>query len=199
MTQRSALLITAGLTTFVLIVLGGLGAYLAQPPAAPAPAPAAATDAAPPNSGSADPVATQAAVYQQALQDARTQLDEANRRLAAANAQLRLAQTPTAPPPPVASTAAPAAPTDAVSAPAAAQAALALAPGATLTSRPEVVSYRGTAAYEVRLDRGTVYVDAGSGQILYNGVAPAVQAPAPVAGQAPTGYDQENDAGGGDN
>lgn len=49
--------------------------------------------------------------------------------------------------------------------------ALNVAPGATLARVPEAVSFQGTAAYEVQLDRGTVYVDANSGQVLYNGAA----------------------------
>jgi hypothetical protein len=37
---------------------------------------------------------------------------------------------------------------------------------------PELVSFQGAVAYEVVLDRGTLYVHANSGQILYNGTAP---------------------------
>lgn len=35
----------------------------------------------------------------------------------------------------------------------------------------ELVDFQGAVAYEVTLDRGTVYVDAGSGQVLHNGAA----------------------------
>jgi D-alanyl-D-alanine carboxypeptidase len=44
-------------------------------------------------------------------------------------------------------------------------------PGATLTNTPDLVSFQGTVAYEVILNQGTIYVDANTGQVLYNGVA----------------------------
>jgi len=40
---------------------------------------------------------------------------------------------------------------------------------------PELVSYEGTPAYEVRLDRGLIYLDAQSGAVLHNGAVPAAQ------------------------
>jgi len=43
-----------------------------------------------------------------------------------------------------------------------------------LLATPELVSFQGTVAYEVHLDRGLVYVDATTGNVLYNGV-PAQQ------------------------
>jgi uncharacterized membrane protein YkoI len=76
---------------------------------------------------------------------------------------------PTATPAPV-----PPAPAYAISADAASRLALSAAPGATLSRAPELVSFQGVVAYEVLLDRGAVYVDANSGQILYNGAAIAV-------------------------
>ena len=67
---------------------------------------------------------------------------------------------------------APAAPAFAVSADQAAGIALGVAaPGANLTKTPELVSFQGTPAYEVILDKGTVYVDAQSGAVLANGAA----------------------------
>ena len=38
--------------------------------------------------------------------------------------------------------------------------------GAKLIHAPELVNYQGQVAYEVQLDRGTVYVDANSGRVL---------------------------------
>ncbi len=61
--------------------------------------------------------------------------------------------------------------TYAVSADDAVNTALANAPGATLVQPPRLVNINGTVAYEVALDRGYVYIDAGSGQVLYNGTA----------------------------
>lgn len=42
-------------------------------------------------------------------------------------------------------------------------------PGATPAGAPELVSLEGTLAYEVRLDRGPVYLDANSGRLLQDG------------------------------
>lgn len=207
MTQRTALLIAAGLTAFFLIAVGGLSAYLLQLQAAPglastsSPAPIVA-ELVPAGSGgeAAGPTLSpdQAAVYQQALQEARARLEEANARLAAANDQIRLAQEQAAPPtalpapPPTAPAADPAPPTAPPADPAppllispdrAALVALSVAPNATLSGMPDLVSYKGRTAYEVVLDRGSVYVDAVSGRILYNGVAPAPAAAPPAVGR----------------
>jgi uncharacterized membrane protein YkoI len=38
-------------------------------------------------------------------------------------------------------------------------------------SDPELVNYNGTVAYEVKFKNGTIYVDATSGQILFNGLS----------------------------
>ncbi len=56
-----------------------------------------------------------------------------------------------------------------VSAAQAEQIALNVVPNGTLTRTPELVSYQGTPAYEVILNQGTLYVDANTGRILYNG------------------------------
>ena len=47
--------------------------------------------------------------------------------------------------------------------------ALSSVPGASLLQQPRLVNLQGTAAYEVLLDRGQVFVDATSGQVLYDG------------------------------
>ena len=64
-----------------------------------------------------------------------------------------------------------AAPAYAVPAEQAESLALNAVPGATVQSAPRLVSFQGTAAYEVVLDRGPVYIDANSGSVLYNGAA----------------------------
>jgi uncharacterized membrane protein YkoI len=83
------------------------------------------------------------------------------------------APQPTAAPEPTAVPAptAPPAPTYPISPDMAATIALNAVPGATLTRQPELVDFQGAVAYEVSLDRGMVYVDANSGQVLYNGAA----------------------------
>lgn len=55
----------------------------------------------------------------------------------------------------------------------AARAALLAVPGARLIRPPELVNYEGTPAYEVLFDQGPVYLDAATGQLLYNGPAVA--------------------------
>lgn len=67
-------------------------------------------------------------------------------------------------------------------------AALQAAPGTRVLGTPELVSFEGTPAYEVVLDQGKVYVDASTGQVLYNGVT-AAQAPA-QPGNGPVTADQ---------
>ncbi len=48
-------------------------------------------------------------------------------------------------------------------------------PGSALMKEPELVLFQGALAYEVMLDQGTLYIDANTGQILYNGIPPVVQ------------------------
>jgi uncharacterized membrane protein YkoI len=65
--------------------------------------------------------------------------------------------------------------------------ALKAAPGAALTSTPELVNFQGKVAYEVVLSLGKVYIDPNVGTILYNGAAPT-SASGPVSG--PVNEDQ---------
>jgi len=97
-------------------------------------------------------------------------------------AQSQATPQPTAEPAPTA----PPAPTYAVSPDMAATIAMNIAPGAKLTRQPELVNFQGAVAYEVMLDRGAVYVDANSGQVLYNGAA---------ATTAATGHAGEHEGG----
>lgn len=41
-------------------------------------------------------------------------------------------------------------------------------PDGTLTKAPELVNYQGVVAYEILLDRASLYIDANSGEVLYN-------------------------------
>lgn len=66
--------------------------------------------------------------------------------------------------------------------------ALRAAPGASLLETPSLVSFQGGVAYEVQLDSGLVYIDAFSGQVVYNGTKPKSLAPVPsVAGDGGEG------------
>lgn len=55
-----------------------------------------------------------------------------------------------------------------VSADAATAIALQALPDGTLTKAPELVNYQGVVAYEILLDRASLYIDANSGEVLYN-------------------------------
>jgi len=133
MTQRTALILAAALTAFVLVLIGGVAVRAVQAGLTPAAAMATptVTDLAP----------------QGPIQQANEPFQPAP-------------QQPTAPAD---------APAYAISPDLAATIALNLAPGAALTRTPELVNFQGTVAYEVVLDRGTVYLDANSGRVLYNG------------------------------
>lgn len=121
MSQRSALLAAAGITAFVLVLIGGLvaRAALASPPS---PSPSAPSVLAPDPTAATVPVSDEYPV---------------TARLAGAIAGN-------------------------------------VAPGSRLLTTPELVDYQGSVAYEVATDRGLIYVDATTGQVLYNGA----QAPA---------------------
>jgi uncharacterized membrane protein YkoI len=166
--QGKALLLAGGLTAFTLVlvlaVAGRVASRLAEQPAPPT---AVARATAPPATGS-DP-AVQAlidqreAAYRQVIQEANDRLVQANRRLAQVQAPARPAAPPAQAPQPAA-----------IGADVAGQIALLVAPGAALTATPELVNFQGTAAYEVVLSAGKVYVDAHTGQVLYDGVAAQV-------------------------
>jgi len=45
------------------------------------------------------------------------------------------------------------------------------APNAKITAAPDLVNLQGTAAYEVKLNNGVIYIDANTGAVLYNSIA----------------------------
>jgi uncharacterized membrane protein YkoI len=169
MKQRTALLIAAAMTSFLLVAAGGILASAAT--AAPADAAGAAVPvtetaqlaAEPQPAATSDLEAQREAEYKALLQQANERIQQANQRITALTEQLQQAQQP-----PAASPAQ--APEYAVSPDLAAAYALQLAPGATLLGAPELVDFQGTAAYEVRLDRGNLYIDATTGRVVYDGV-----------------------------
>lgn len=217
MPQRSTLILSAAITMFVLVIVGGLATRVmsqaAAPPAAEAPAPTA--EPAPPEPtadlmvGVQNQIDQREAAYQSRLRESNDRLQQANDQLALAYqkqqelaaqlreayqkqqelaAQLKHTQAapaqviteqsvkptpaqPQASPPAPPAPAAPAAPAYPISADNAGAIALAAEPGTQLMATPELVDFQGTVAYEVVLDAGKVYVDANTGQILYDGVA----------------------------
>lgn len=166
MTQRTTLLISAALAAFVL---GAVGALVGWAGAGGLPV----SQTGPAGSGAPD-----AAAYQRQLAEANARLEQANRQLEEAyQRQRQLAQQlqdqqgqPGQSPQP------PAAPQSGqgLTPEQAALVAQVAAPGASLLAQPELVDLQGVSAYEVRLDRGTVYVDASGGKIIA-GTLPSLQ------------------------
>ena len=182
MTQKMAIVLAAVLTAFLLVFGGAIAARVSQADAAPKQAPAAPAPTAEPPT--ADVMAQAQALIQQRDAEYRQLIDQANQRLQAVYQQqqaiaqaaqaaqaAQVAQAASAAPtaPSSAPAAQPAAPTFTVSPDTAASIALQAANGATLIRAPELVRFEGQVAYEVGFTRGAVYVDANSGQVLYNG------------------------------
>ena len=183
MTQRNAILTAAVLTSFVLVLIGGVVARVTQASAAAEAAPAVTVPIQ--TTATLDPevqalIAEREAQYQQALQDANAQLEQAYQQQQALAEQLAQQQAQ-AQPPAQAQTAA----TYAVSPDMAISTALTVTPGTVLLREPELVNFQGMVAYEVTLDRGQVYVDANNGQVLYNGAV------ATASGGHDEGHDDE--------
>lgn len=198
MYQRKSFILAAACTAFILVVIGGLSIQMSQQPAT-TPTPIGVADSSTATDPAADlqnQIAERDAAYQQALAEANTRLQQANSQLNEAYARqqqlaAQLSQTAqqladlqqsqqvaqaaqTAP-----STSAQAAsPTYNVSADVAAQLALAYVPNSTLQSAPQLVNFNGTPAYEVVLNQGSIYIDANSGQVLYDATVTTIPATA---------------------
>ncbi|MFN3706308.1 MAG: hypothetical protein ACK4WM_10005 [Thermoflexales bacterium] len=170
--------------------------------------PPAATDAPPPTP-TADAIAVlteREAQYRALLEEANRRLEEANQQLAKLEQQLEAVQATQSAPAPVANASrsqatqrprvqpAPAQPQPVIQAALTPQRALEIAlitaPGTVAQRMPELVDFQGVVAYEVLLNAGTMYVDANSGAILYNGV---VVQPPPPPQSPPVYYDDDDD------
>lgn len=172
MRQRTALVVAMVLTTFMLVIAAGVVARFAVSPASTGAAEDVPLTAEP----AVKDLSTQGTVeYERALQTANAQLEQANRQLQEAYRRLTVEPAAAASPTPESiSTAIPLA----VSAEQAAVLAAAAVPGSVPIGTPEVVDFDGTPAYAVVFERGSVYVDANSGQVVYNEIA-AVPPPSP--------------------
>ncbi len=158
--QRTALIIAAGATAFMLVTAGAvIRTASSQPQRAAALSPSTTAPVATIAAPAIDATAMQ---YRQLIDEANSriqQLKDENARLRQEMDQAIAGDNATAP------QSAPAA--GQISADSAAQVALNLAPGAQLLGTPELVNFQGAMAYEVLLNAGTVYVDANSGQPLH--------------------------------
>ncbi len=146
MSQKTMIAVAASISAFVLVIAGGLFARVSGASAA------------------SDPVAALSPamrdLWNQRETAYRALVDQANQRLEA------VGQTPTADG--TQATAGQAVSTG-VSPSEAALLALTAAPGARMTRQPELVLFQGITAYEVQTTLGQIYVDAATGQVLYNG------------------------------
>lgn len=180
MGQKQALLLATFLTTFGLVVIGGVALRLTTP----IPVKGAISEVtvkansptAVPNAimQTPDPASVEAliqsreAAYQQALEQANRQLEAAYSQLDSVQ-QVQPAQAPASVPATSTPTSAPTvSPGYAITAEIAQNIALAVVPGATLNKSAELVAFEGNPAFEVQTSGGVVYVEANTGQVLYN-------------------------------
>ena len=186
MTQRTAFLIAASLTAFVLVIGGAVAGRISQANGASAAQIIKAETTAEIDSLPESKVFMEReAAYQELIQEANERLNKMysqtygnapNSSVKQFNEhyQLIYAQDPAN------------APAYAFSLQQAVQIALQTAPGSVLLQPPELVDFQGIVAYEVVLDNGTVYIDANTGEILYNGI------PVPPANTQASTVDNES-------
>lgn len=177
MSQKTLVLIAGALTAFVLVIVGGVSAKVASASAA-----SPATDA----SVSSAAWSQREAEYQNLIQQANQQLQDAYARLSAMGPQATATSIPNG--------------AKVVFTPAeAAGVALDAVPGSKLKRTPELVDYQGTLAYEVHTTAGLFYIDADTGAILYNGAASSYSASAPSQSSSSSSYyEHDNHESGGD-
>ena len=148
MSQKTMIALAACLSAFVLVMAGGVFARVSGASAA------------------SDPVAALSPamrdLWNQRETAYRALVDQANQRLDAASQTSTTTETAAAASQALAANVSPSE---------AALLAQMAAPGARITRQPELVLFQGITAYEVQTTLGQVYVDAATGQVLYNGAA----------------------------
>lgn len=206
MTQRSVLALSAGITAFALVLVAAVTIYMGHPEvtviadAATNLAPTPTAEVAATDLQIQSLIDDREAIYRQRLEQANQQLQQANAQLQEAYGKLQaLTAEPTATqsmlPQPAPAPPTPTAVVYPVSPEQAAAIALGVASGASLTRQPELVSFQGTATYEVQLDNGIIYIDANSSQVLYNGTTPLTTSrqASPLLGVEPGEYGGNED------
>lgn len=155
MRHRTVLILSAGLTAFLLVVVGAVAALATQGASGAAAAPTATLDPA-----IEAQLAARERDYQKALQEANTQLQAAYDKIEElqGGTPTESAQTELYP----------------ISPELAVGLALNLSPGAKLLKWPDLVDFRGTAAYEIVLDSGPIYISATDAVLLYDGTVATV-------------------------
>lgn len=161
MNQKSILVISAALTAFVLVAVGAVaGRAAAGRASSDSPQLASTVDISGLDPTVQAQIDARDAEYKQTIQQANQRLSDAYQKIQTLEAA---AATPTA------------SVTDSypVSPELAVGLALNLVPGSRLVKWPDLVDFRGTAAYEIILDQGAVYIDASTARLLYNGATAA--------------------------
>lgn len=156
MSQKAMIALAASLTAFVLVLTGGVFARVSSADAAPAPV------------ATISPAVGD--LWNQREAAYRALIDQANQRLLETSPQNSSTSAASPQDQGFAASLSPAQ---------AASVALNSVPGATLSRQPELVRYQGIVAYEVQTSKGPVYVDAGTGQILFSAAARRVVVAAP--------------------
>ncbi len=150
MNQKTALIVSAGITSFMLAIGGGAAIVANR-------ASVSAESVAVQPAASGDLSAQRESQYQQLINQANSQIKQANAEITLLKEQLRQAQSPTT--------------VQFILASQAQTIAMNAVPNATVLRTPDLVDYQGTPSYEVVLDKGTLYIDAKTGAILANGAA----------------------------
>jgi uncharacterized membrane protein YkoI len=192
MSQRIALILSAGLTAFVLVVAGAVvGRYTMQQQSAADATTQATSDPAvtqaPADAAAAATPTTDIQVYQQREAEYQALIAQANQRLEQAYSQMNSQTASQSATPSVTS----------ITPDMAVTIALKAVPGATLIGQPQLLTYQNKLAYQVTLNRGLVYVDANSGQILSNSAK--VQIASAGGGHSEKAGRSDNSGGGSQN
>lgn len=170
MKQRTAFIIAAALTAFVLVVGGAVAGQVSQEtslPADPATAEVPASTETNAEPQQSERIKSEVEILMEREAALQELVREANARLELVNEERQAAISTV------------------VSASEAAEIALASAPGTRLLNPAQLVDLQGILAFEVSLDLGLVYVDANSGEVLINLAVPApafIPTPAPFFG-----------------
>lgn len=145
MTKKMNFVISIFITAVILSLIGGISVLVSRK--------ADSTAAAQQSTGFDN---TREAQYQQLIAQANETINQANQEIAALQAQNQALSAPTAAPYPITLE-------QAISI-------ASVAAGGTPLQTPRLVDYSGVVAYEVVFSEGTIYIDANTGKVLYNGV-----------------------------
>ncbi len=164
MKNKMAIVVSVFVTVMILTVIGGLVTVMAKG--------STASEAVSNQSSSFN--ATKEAQYQQLIAQANQTIAQANQEIAALQAQNQALANPTA-----------------VSYPVSVDQAAVIAAeiaGEPIQQTPSLVNYIGTVAYEVAFANGKVYVDATTGNVLFNGVQVSYMVTSQQAAQIAMNY-----------